>query len=148
MLSKLSLIYFIRKLTTRHICLPNCKLCTLTSKKLCYQTREGLWNSSKISSFQHYFIHFYFFELRQTSSPLSLFPPSIKTHNPSPLFPKKNHTRRRPPTNSSSLSFSWPLLKLVYFVQWKLCKYFPPIHGLFILQEPMRIKNDFPSNGI
>jgi hypothetical protein len=37
-----------------HICLPNYKFCTKTSKKLCYQTQKGFWNSSKISISQHF----------------------------------------------------------------------------------------------
>jgi len=36
------------------MCLPNSKLCTQINKKLCYKTRDGLWNFSKISSFQNY----------------------------------------------------------------------------------------------
>ncbi len=38
----------------RIIYLPNCRLCTKTTKKLCYQTRKGLWNFFKILSSQHY----------------------------------------------------------------------------------------------
>jgi hypothetical protein len=44
----------IKKLTTSCTFLPNLKLYSQTGKKLCYQTREGLWNFSKTSSFQHY----------------------------------------------------------------------------------------------
>ncbi len=40
-LFKSSLLQLIRKLTTICICLSNSKLYTQTSKKLCYQTREG-----------------------------------------------------------------------------------------------------------
>ncbi len=40
-LSRFSLLQLIRKLFTRHICLPNSELYTQTSYKLCYQTQEG-----------------------------------------------------------------------------------------------------------
>ncbi len=39
--------------STKRIFLPNPMFCTQTNKK-CYQTRDDLWNFSKISSFQHY----------------------------------------------------------------------------------------------
>jgi hypothetical protein len=148
MLSKLNLLYFIKKLTIKRLCLSNYILCTQISKKLYHQTREGLWNSFKISSSQHYLTHIYSFKLLQTSNPLSLVPPSTKIHHLSPPLPKKNDTRRRPPKNSSSPSFSSPLLELVIFVQWRLWKSFLPIHGLLILQEPIRVENDLPSNKI
>jgi hypothetical protein len=130
------------------MCWPNCRLYTQTSKKLCYQTREGLRNSSNISSSQDYLAHFYSFEVPQTSNPFSLFPPSIKTHHPSPPFPKKNNIRRKPYTNSFSPSFSCHLLELILIIQWKLWKSFSLIHGLLIFQVPMKIKNDLPSNGV
>jgi hypothetical protein len=58
----------------------------------------------------------------------------------------KNHIRRSP-KNSSPPSFSRPLLPLILLVPWELKKSSPPIHGLFILQELIRIENDLPSNG-
>ncbi len=50
------------KLAIRHTFLPNPKLYTQTSKRLCYQTWEGLWNFFKISSSQHYFYSLPFFQ--------------------------------------------------------------------------------------
>jgi hypothetical protein len=44
------------------IWLPNSRLYTQTSKKLCYQTQKGLWNSSKILSSQHYPYSLSFFQ--------------------------------------------------------------------------------------
>ncbi len=44
----------IRKLITRRIYLPNCRFCSQTSKKLCYQTREGLRDFFMIPTSQHY----------------------------------------------------------------------------------------------
>ncbi len=40
-LSKSSLLQFIKKLVTRHICLPNSKLFTQISKMLCNQIQKG-----------------------------------------------------------------------------------------------------------
>ncbi len=53
-LFKFGLQQLIRNLTTRCTFLPNIRLSTQTNKKLCYQTQEGLWSFSKISSSQHY----------------------------------------------------------------------------------------------
>ncbi len=61
-LSKYSLLQFIGKLVTRHICLPNSKLYTQISKKLCYKTRKVLWKFSKISSSKNYPYLFPFFQ--------------------------------------------------------------------------------------
>ncbi len=61
-LSRSSLLQFIRKLVTRRICLPNSKLCTQTSKKLCYQTREGFTkveNSTWLQTTNHLKYHSY-----------------------------------------------------------------------------------------
>jgi hypothetical protein len=61
------------------ICLPNSKLCTQISKTLCYKTREGLWNFSKISSSQNYPYSLPFFQ---------------KYHNHPIYFPSFHHLLR------------------------------------------------------
>jgi hypothetical protein len=48
MLSKYIFPYFIRKLTTRRMCLSNSRLFTQTSKKLCYQTQEGFTKAAQM----------------------------------------------------------------------------------------------------
>ncbi len=53
-LFKSSLPLLIEKLATKHIYLQNSKFYTQISKKLCYKTRKGLCNFSKISSSQNY----------------------------------------------------------------------------------------------
>ncbi len=50
--------------------------------------------------------------------------------------------RKTQDKNSFHPHFPWPLHELVFFVQWKLWKSFPPINGLFIIHEPLTIDND------
>jgi hypothetical protein len=88
---------------------------------------------------------FLFFEVPQTFNPFSLFPPSPNTLHPTSI--SRKITQEEATKNSSPPSFSRPFLPLVFLVPWELRKSSPPIHGLFLLQKPMRIENDLPSNG-
>ncbi len=83
-----------RKLITRHIRLLNFKPYTQISRKLCYQTRKGFWSSFKTSKLPTLPYLLLFFEIPQTFTPFSPFPPSTNTPHPSPSLSKKNHTRR------------------------------------------------------
>ncbi len=55
---------------------PNFKICNYDSKKLCYETREGFWDFSRVPTFQHY--HYIFILL-------FFLLPSTKTKHYSPL---------------------------------------------------------------
>jgi hypothetical protein len=59
----------------------------------------------------------------------------------------KKITQEEATKNSSPPSLSRPFLLLILLVPWELRKSPHPIHGLFILQELMRVENDLPSNG-
>jgi hypothetical protein len=126
----------IRNLTTRRICLQNFSPCT--------KPERFFEVPLKLSSSQHYLTYFYFLKYPKIQPTLPL--PTIYQYSSSLKLLKRNHIRKTTKT-SFPPSFSRPLFPLKLLVPWELRKYSPPIHGLIILQKPMRIENDFPSNG-
>jgi hypothetical protein len=85
-LFKCSLPWLIRKLATRHICLPNSKFYTQINEKLSYKPREGLWKFSKISSsLELSLLISTLSKVPQSFKFFSFFSPSTKINHSSPL---------------------------------------------------------------
>jgi hypothetical protein len=98
------------------------------------------------SSSQHYLTYFYSSKYLKHPTHFPLFHHLLILFIFLLPFPKKTHKKKKA-KNSSPPNFSRPLLLLVLLVPWKLKKSSPPIHALLILQKPMKIENDLPSNG-